>query len=262
MKIAARGFIGTLFALLVTVFILLITIRFEILNKSFLFGVFEKHNVYGQLPNLLVTSLPNDPNLTDEERLGYTEFAKNISPQVIKPLIEDNFGQVIDFLNGDSKDIVISFALNGVGFENVGSIRWSISQIPDKNTQEQIRSLNGIGNTLIIAWVTVFIVLVALFFLYGRLTTPKSWIGGKTLLLSSGVSIFTMSVFTKIALIFIGKGLVEGKEPAQKLLALLSTSLFSEITITWLMIGGMLILLWLIMKMWPARNKNPQTPSI
>lgn len=245
MKNAARIIIGTISTSLFITLILLITIRFELLNKSFLFGSFEKHNVYVQLPALLANSIPNDPNLSGEEGKGLVEFAKNISPQVLKPLIEDNLTQVIDFLNGRSKDIVLSFSLQGIGFENASGLRWSLSQIPDKNLQEKIKMLNGIGNTLITAGFVILIILVILFFLYGRLTVPKQLFGGRSILLSTGIYVLAISTIGKLSIMAIGKELINGREPSQKILGLLSASLFSDITTTWLIMGGVLILLWL-----------------
>lgn len=242
MKTATRIFVGSISTSLFIALILLTTIRFEILNKSFLFGSFEKHNVYAKLPFLLADSIPNDPNLSKEEKIGYAEFVRNISPQIAKPLIEDNLTQVIDFLNGQSKDIIISFSLNGIGFENTSGIRWSLAEIPDKNLQEKIRESNGIGNLLIIAGLIVLAILTSLFFL-----------SGKAILLSGGVYIIIISLISKYLLMTIGKELMNGRELSQKLLGLLSASLFSDITTTWLVMGVMLILLWLTLHI---RNKT------
>lgn len=224
MKNALKFFLGSFSASLFIVLILLVTIRFELLNKSFLFGSFEKHNVYAQLPALLANSLPNDPNLSKEEARGLAEFAGNISPQVIKPLIEDNLTQAINYLNGDSQDIIFSLSLPGVGFENTSSIRWALSEIPDKNLQEKIKMLNGIGNTIIFAMVIILAILVGLFFLSGR-----------KILLTGGALIITISLISKLFLMIIGKELINGREPSQKLLGLLSSSLIFDITTTWLL---------------------------
>lgn len=245
MRNALKTFIGTISASLLITLILIATIRFELLNKSFLLDSFEKHNVYKQLPILLASSLPNDPSLPEEEKIAYTEFVKNIPPQVIKPLIEDNLTQVIDFLNGRSKDMVISFSLQGIGFQDASGIRWSLSQIPDKDLQERIKAANGIGNALIIAGGIMLTILVGLFFLYGRLSTPKKLLGGRSILLSAGVYILVISAICKFSITTVGKELINGKELSQKILGLLVASLSPDIITTWLIIGSVLILLWL-----------------
>lgn len=237
MKTAGKILIGIVSALLFIILLLLATIRFELLNKAFLFGSLEKYHVYAKLPSLLAASLPNDPNFSEEEGKGLAEFVKNISPQVIKPLIEDNLTQVLDYLNGESKNVVISFSIQGIGFENASGIRWSLSDLPDKNLQEKIKALNGAGNLLTIAGIIVLAILVGLFFL-----------SGKIILLIGGLSIAVISLIIKFLLMVIGRELINGREPSQKLLGLLSSSLFSDITTTWLVAGMLLILLWLGIK--------------
>lgn len=234
MRIVGKIFIGIISTLLFITLVILATIRFEILNKSFLFGSFEKHNVYAKLPTLLATSLPNDPNFSKEEGIGLAEFAGNLSPQIIKPIIEDNLTQVIDYLNGQSRNVVISFSLNGIGFENASGIRWSLSQIPDKNLREQIKIANEIGNLLIIAILIVLGILLTLLVF-----------SGKGIFLSGGIFIVIISLISKLFLLAIGTQLSNGREPSQKLLGLLSSTLFSDITTTWLVAGGLLVLLWI-----------------
>lgn len=243
MKTAGRILAGVISILLFTILIFLVTTKFELLNKSFLFNSFEKHNVYTRLPTLFADFIANDPSFSKEEKIGFTEFVKNIPPQAIKPLIEDNLTQVLDFLNGQSKDIVISFSLSGVGFENASGIRWSLSQTPDKNLQERIKALNGISSALTAAGIIILAILAGLFFLSGR-----------QILLSGGISIIAISLISKYFLISISKELLSGKEIAQKLLGLLSSSLFSDITNTWLIMGTILILFWLALHI---RNKTP-----
>lgn len=237
MKNVLKFFFGSLSTSLFIALMLLITIRFELLNKSFLFGSFEKHNVYAQLPPLLASSLSNDIILSGEEKIGYAEFIKNISPQVIKPVIEDNLSQVIDYLNGQSKNIVLSFSLNGIGFQDVSGLRWSLAETTDKNLQERIGAFNGAGNTMIFAMGIILVALVGLFFLSGR-----------TILLSGGAYIAATSLISKIFSTSIDNELINNSGTSQKLFGLLSTSLFPDIITTWLLMGILLILLWIILR--------------
>lgn len=237
MKSALKFFLGSLSTSLFIVLMLLIAIRLEVLNKSFLFGSFEKHNVYAQLPTLLASSIPNDPSFSGEEKIGYAEFIKNISPQVIKPLIEDNLTQVIDYLNGQSKNIVLSFSLNGIGFQDASGLRWSLAETTDKNLKGRIEAFNGAGKTMIFAMGIILVILVGLFFLSGR-----------TMLLSGGIYIAATSLISKIFSTSIDKELTNNSGTSQKLLGLLSTSILSDITITWLLMGTLLILLWVILR--------------
>jgi hypothetical protein len=220
--------------LLFVILIFIVTIKFELLNKYYLFGAFEKHNIYAKLPELVVDSLAKDPRFSQKEKTEYREFANNLSPQIVKPIVENNLIQVINFMNGKSKSITISFSLNGIGFENSSGLYWSSSQVADKNLQKQIEAINGTGNLLNFAGIIVLIFLINLFFL-----------SGKIIFLSGGIGIIVASLISKILISVFGKELINRPEILQKLLGLLSVSLFSDITTTWLVAGGILIILWL-----------------
>lgn len=234
--------LGIAFSLLFSSFILLATFRFEILNKSFLFGTFQNHKVYEKLSNILINSLPNDPNLLKEEQLGYSQIINNISPADLKDVAEKSLSQIIDYVNGDSNDVVIGTNFNGV------NIQWSLSKAP-KEITEKIKIVNGLGKILFYALGVELILLIVLFFLYGKLTTPKSWTGGKTLLLTVGINLTLISIISKFSMSVVGKELDKGAEPSQRLLGLLFSSLFPEITTIWLLVGIMSILVFLILKM-------------
>lgn len=222
--------------MLFVVLVLLITIRFKVLNKSFLFNAFEKHNVYAKLPSLIADSLQNTSNLSEEEKAGYAEFIKNIPPKNIKPLAENNLTQIIDFLNGQSKDVAISFTLPGVGFENASGINWKLSQMPDKNLQKKLMMLGETDNAIIIAGIAVLTVLAGLIILFGR-----------KIMLIDGIFVVTVGLLSKFIFIIIGGELINGQELIQKMLGLLFASLSPGITNTWIAAGGIMILLWLSM---------------
>lgn len=235
MKTVGKIFLGIIFTFLLIIFVLLATIKFELLNKSFLFAAFEKHNTYAQLSPLIADYLQNTSNFSDEEKTAYAEFVKNIPPQDVKSLIENNLSQAIDFLNGQSQNIILSFSLPGVGFENASGIHWSLSQLPDKNLREKINSLDETGNILIIAGVVVLTILIGIIILYGR-----------GILLTGGIFVVIVSLIGKLTFIIIGNDLMNKQELGQKMLGLLSSSLSPDITTSWLIVGGTLILLWFI----------------
>lgn len=234
MRTIGKILAGIISILLFIILLLLVTIKFELLNKSFIFGAFEKNNAYAQLPVLIAGSLSSDPNLSEGEKIGYAEFVKNIQPQDIKPLVENNLTQVLDFLNGQSKDVTIFFSLRGIGFENASGLSWSLSQLPDKNLQERIKALNGIDNILIAIAIIVLIVLTGLFFLLG-----------KRILLIGGIFIIVASLISRLILIIKSQELMSSPELSQKLIGLLFSSLSPEITTAWFIIGGSLISIWI-----------------
>lgn len=247
MKTLGKILIGSIFTSLLIALMLLITIRFELLNKSFIFTAFEQQKVYAQLPSLVADYLYNNADFSDQERFVYSEFAKKISPAMIKSITENNLTQFLNFLNGQSKNVALSFSLPGLGFQDASGFSWSIAQIPDKTFQENIKLLNGINNTFLAAILVVFAALIVLFLLYGVLSTPINLLEGKTLLISGGLFIVIVSLFCKIFLVALGKELIASQVLSQKVFGLLSASLFPAITTTWLIMGGILVLLWVIL---------------
>lgn len=233
MRIIGKIILGFISILLFVILVLLATFKFEILNKAFLFTAFEKHNAYAQLPNLVADSLPAE----------YGEFINNIPPQSVKPLVEANLGQIVDYLNGQSKDVTLSFSLQGIGFENASGIRWSLSQIKDKNLQEGLRSLNEAGNIIIIAGTVILTILIGIIVLFGR-----------GILLINGIFIVLAGLIGKLFSIAIGDALLKGPELQQKLLGLLFSSLSPDITTSWSIVGIILIFLWLIMRIRPRTS--------
>lgn len=233
MRIIGKIFLGFISILLFVALVLLATFKFEILNKTFLFTAFEKHNAYAQLPNLVADSLPAE----------YGEFINSIPPQSVKPLVETNLGQIVDYLNGQSKDVILSFSLQGIGFEGASGIRWSLSQMPDKNLQEGLRSLNEAGNAIIIVGAVILTILIGIIILYGR-----------GVLLIDGIFIVLAGLIGKLFSIAVSDALLKGSELPQKLLGLLLSSLSPDITTSWLIAGIILIFLWLIMGIRPRAS--------
>lgn len=245
MRIVGKILLGIISIIFFVIFILLATVKFEVLNKAFLFGAFEKHNVYVQLPSLVADSLQNTSNLSDEQKIGYGNFINNIPPKLIKPLVENNLGQIVDYLNGQSKDVTLSFSLNGIGFENASGLRWSLSQMPDKNLRDGLLSLNEAGNTIIILGAIILTILIAVVILYG-----------KGILLVDGIFIIVISLIGKLFSMAIGDALLKSPELQQKLLGLLLSSLLPDITTSWLVIGGVLIVTWFILYFAPTKHEK------
>lgn len=239
-KKIALGFFFFLFSI---VFLLLTTLYFELLSSSFLFGSFERNNVYEKLPQALVASLPNDPNLSKEEQMGYSEIIAKIDPKQIKKIVEKNAESILNFIHGKSEDAGFYLPAKDLGIPDAReNISWSISQNANPQLQERINLANGIGTKILILWFIFLLVLIGLFFLYGKLTSPKHMLGGSTLLILTGALILCLSTVLKFYLILISKEL--GKEPdiepSQVLLSHLSSSLFTEIITTWIILGAIL----------------------
>lgn len=227
-----KWFIGVIFSLIFSVFIILYSLYFQLFNASFLFSTFQKYHVYEQIPNLATQSLPNDPNLSPEEKLGYSEVAKQLSPAVIQKITESSLVSILNYAHGTSDNIVI----------NVEGMEWSANstQFP------QLAQLHGTSRNILLILITTSLVLIGLFAWYGKLSKTK--FGGSTLLISTGLYTGLSSVVLAFGSLQIGKQLLTEPEPSQKIIGLLSSSLFYEIAKTWTVISVVLLILGLILK--------------
>lgn len=234
-----KFFIGILFSVLLSLFLILTTLYFQILNSNYIFGIFEKHGVYEKIAPSLAVSIPNDPNLSTEERFAYSVILKNTTPNMIKEIIETNLGQVLNYAHGKSDDITLSLPTKNMGIAP-DDIRWSLSENPNPQVKQQLNILHGIATKILILWAIVFIFLISLYLLYGKITKSNILLGGNRLLITNGLWILISGLITKFSLGQMSKNLPPNPEPSQQLLALLASSVFSEIILGWIIIGAFL----------------------
>jgi len=239
MKIVGRILIGILFFLLFLVFVILTTAYFELLNASFVLSSFERNHAYEKVPVALANSLPNDPNLSEEERMGYADIAESIPPHVVKLAIETNLVPILDYVHGKSKDVIIVLPAKELKLPGVGEdIRLSLVNTNSPETEKRAEIVYGIGNKILLAWAGVFLLLFGLLFLYGRLLVPKKLLGGSAVLFVSGGVVLIVSLVGKFFFIQMARDLAKGPEPSQALLSILASSLLPDIATTWLLMGG------------------------
>lgn len=241
MKRLEKFFIGTLFSLLFSLFILLTTFYFQLFNASYLFNTFKEHGLYEKIPKALASSLPNDLNLSREERLAYGTIAANISPDFVEQIVETNLTEALDFIHGRSNDIIISFPTKELGLGET-NIKWSLSENSTPQLKEQLNLIHGIGTKILILWIIVFILLMSLFLLYGKVSN-KIITGGSRLLITSGTMLLLSSLISRFLLIQMAQNLSNGSEPSQKLLGLLASSLLIDIAFSWSVISIFVLVL-------------------
>lgn len=241
MKKVEKFIVGLIFSALLFLFVITTSVNFQLLNSSYLSSVFERHQVYDKLPKILSDSLINDPKLSAEEKLGLSLIFRNIPPQLVQEVIEQNLTQAQSFIDGKSKDIVISIPTKSLGLAPTDQ-SWSLSKNANPELKKQLQVLQGLKTKIIIFWILLLTALIVLFFAYLKFASNGKIIGGKYLLLTNGSLLAGVSVIAKLFLLAINKSPKNTREPSQAILALLASSLFSEIVYVWLAIGFLLIL--------------------
>jgi len=234
-----RGFgrflAGFFFVLFFLPFLLLGTVKFAILNTSFIFGSLKTHHVYQNLPSAFAKSLSNDPNLSPDEKVTYAQIVSSIPPAKVQILIEKNLSNIIAFLNGEKKDMQIRLAASDLHIPG-NDINWSLSSSPGANG---FIVIYGISTKILLVWVGLLVLLVLLFFA-----------SGNAVLLAAGLITLLISIVGKVFLFVIVQN-TPMREPAQVLLVTLSNSILADITSMWIVVGIVLLFLW-----WILRRKN------
>lgn len=149
MKFLAKLLIQFLFEFIFFLSLLTSTFYFQLLQKTFLFQAFEEHHLYEELPIALSQSIPNDPNLSEEEKIAFTLILKEVSPELVKQVIEENLSQVLDFIHGKSSDLMFTIPLKELGIQTAEDIQWSLKEDAAPDLQEKIQILHGSSKILL-----------------------------------------------------------------------------------------------------------------
>ena len=222
------------FVLVSLLAVLVGTVRFGLLNSNFVFGSLERNKIYEKIPKEFSKSLLHDPNIPEEERVVYSEIAASISPEIAKKIIKTNVSSVINYLNGKAPDVQIFISAKELGMPLANDIAWSSSK--DGSTFTTSSIFYGIGDKIQILF---FVLLVVLGILYKFARRVGILSAGIVLLFIGGVvKLFFYSITANTPAV----------EPSQVLLVFLVLSLFSDILLSWILIGAILIILWFILQ--------------
>lgn len=237
MRVVGKIIAGFFFVLFFLLFLVVGTIRFELLNSGFLFSSLERNGVYAKLPSELSKSFPNVPSLPEEEKEAYSKIISSVSPVAFQKNLEDNFSSVFNFLNGESKDINIFLPASILGIPGTKDINWSLSKNLPKETVKSFQIAYGIGDKLLLIWMILIVALVLLFLVAKR-----------TVLLISGIITLLLGGVGKFFSLVVSNTVPSKPEPANVLLGLLGSSILSDIFLSWLILGVIFMLVWLFLK--------------
>lgn len=243
MRAVSKGLLGLIFSFLFLIFISLSAINFQFLNQSYLFFIFDSQHVYSQLPNLLASSLPNAPNLPREEKEGYTEIIKKLSPEIFEKIIKENLTNSLDFIWGKTNKIVVFVPAQKLGIGKT-DFQWN----PTPQIYQQIKIANGIGQKIFLSWALVLALLLGCYLLYSRLTETKKLLSGNSLLIINGSTLVIIGLLLEAAMFFVAKTLPAQMEPSQAVLKFLFSSILPPMVLLWILAGGLLIFGGMIFK--------------
>lgn len=237
MKQVAKIILGLVFSFLFLVFVLLSALNFQLLNKNYLFSVFEKGGIYHQLPVLLAESLPNDPNIPGEEKEGFANLAKSISPGLLEEIIKENVTLSLDFIWGQTDKIAVLIPAKKLGI-GATDVRWS----PNPQLAGNLNVVNGIGQKLLLAWYLGLAILTGLFVLYSRLTSSRKFASANMLLIINGTLLLVFSLLVEAVAYVLPRTFPANPEPSQALIKFAFGQILPQILIIWIICGILLLL--------------------
>jgi hypothetical protein len=232
-RVFGRFIAGFLFLLFFFVFLFLSTVRFGLMNSSFLFFSLESNQVYNVLPARMAKALLNDNHLSQEEKNTYSQIVASVSATQMKEMIEPNVVQILRFLNGESQDITVRISakqLSLPGKDLTGSL-----QTLSKERREIAQQLQGVGETMLVVILGIFLLLLLLLFFAGR-----------GVLLTAGILTILLALAARIALWVVATN-TPLLEPPQLLLVLMANSVLADIVLTWFIFGGLCIVFYIIL---------------
>ena len=235
--------IGFIFSLLFSFFVILSSLNFPLLNDKFLFYVFEKHNLYERIPKELGASFINDPNLSVEEKLGYTLIVRNIPPNTFEKILKTNITSALKFVHGKSNDMVIYFPAKELRL-GPQDLSWSFSQNSPPNTKGTLSLINGIWIKFFILWFVTLLSLIGLFFLYGKASLQK--LAGRRFLIINGSLLYILGALLFVISQILAQTFPTKLEPSKALIKILFLSLIPEIALTWIIFGASLFMIGIL----------------
>lgn len=254
MMFLARNFIRSLFVLVFLLTLLTSTLSYRLLDKDFLFTAFEGAELYENLPEMLASSLSNDANLSEEEKVGITTIVQNINPELAKSMIENNLAQVLDYIHGETSTIHFYIPTAQMGIpEMTEDFDWSLEESTALDLKEKIKLFNGSFVLLQRGLWILGGLLGVLMTLYALMSRPKVFPALSHLLLYSGSSAVFFGLVGKIVVSQIPTVDPRTREPAEILVDQLMKALLPGIFSFWLTIGlilsGIAVLIKVVVKL-------------
>src|SRR3989344_502354 len=236
MRLSSRIFLSILFIPILGIFLVLTSVKFQLLNYNFVTQSFKKHDSYSKVPILLNSSIAEgEDDLDKEEKQGLEEVVKIITPEFAESIVERNLKEIANFVDGKSDDIVLYFPLQKPE-------TFSLSNLGGDRVKSQMKQARNTSSYLLLVWAIILFLLISLLFMHYKLGGNKKLKGTGILLIICG-SIFT--ILATLAMFFLrhtAEDLIKpGKEPAQNLLGILASSVLPEITQTWLTVAVALL---------------------
>jgi hypothetical protein len=216
------------------------SIKFQLLNESFVLGSFRNHNVYEKIPGFLESALEEQSEDLDEEELeGYSGIAKQFTPVVAQEIVETNIKEILSFMTGKSDEIIVFFPARKLGIQldkDMGD-RIPLTTIAPNFPKKHLEYMSNVGKWVTIGWVMAITLCAVLLLLHYQLGRKKKTKATAILLMFSSLTIIIFGLIAHFFFIQITHDLAESKEPSQRIISILSSSSLPDMINTWMVIS-------------------------
>lgn len=228
MKVFLRIVLSLFFIPVFLIFLLLTSLKFQLLNYNFVISSFEKNKIYDN-----VQSFQQSVLLEQEKKGSKAELDIEITPAMAKEFLEKNLKSILGFINGESGQIMIFIP-------NIGETE--LTKLAPNFPKEMLDNIQKWAGFVMPAWVITLGLILGIIFVLFKLGWKKDKFSEGFFICISLVLVI-LGLLVRFFLIQMGRDLVKPgiSEPSQVLIGMMANSLLPEIVNLWIIIAFSLI---------------------
>lgn len=236
MKFFLKILLSFLFIPIFLIFLILTSLKFQILNYEYLVSSFERNNIYKSVESFQQSVvLEQEKKAMSAGRQGLKgELDIKITPEIAKEFLEKNLKSILGFLNGDSGEIKIFIPEQG---------EIELTKLAPNFPKETLEKAKNIGNYALLGWVITTLLIIGVIFLHFQLGWKKDKLS-EIYFLVIGIILIILGFLLRFFLMHMARDLVApgNSEPSQVLIGMMAGSILPEIVNVWIFIAASLVL--------------------
>ncbi len=204
--------LAILFVIFFTVALLSSTLKFGLLNYTFWSTAFEKHDIYSSLSGVIKNSVTTQVGKEGGKGSDVEVLTDLITPENTKDVVNNNLSNLIDFLNGKAKEIIVYVPINkapkGLLPKNIAELNneMTLTQLGEKFNiaglnDLPLNNLNRAGDTIlyIFAGSTAALIFLLIMLVVSTKAGLRFWAPGMAFILSGIGTLLLTRVGTNLA---------------------------------------------------------------
>jgi hypothetical protein len=252
MKNLAKSVLTLFFVLVSFIFVIFVTLRFQLLDSNFWKTTFRSNNTYSALVTIIQSDVVSQVVAQGGKKSDVKILTDLVTEDNLKNFIDKNIDNSLNFANGKTQEMLVYIPFGRVPKSllplSLSKINEEI-RIQDLLTKmnitsvnnSQIQKIHSLG--LIVNIILVFsiaILAVAIFFFYKLTESGKRFSTPGTALLLSGILIFVLSKLLGVMNTTLKFGISQGMNPTRLVVATIASPVITEVSKIWLIESAIL----------------------